>query len=150
MTYKFTVKMKPRHNLYGIHNDFSGVGGGLRRRCILIRNKDGVGGMTTFLDVAHMVDATSRRVWGWGGGDDNVPWRCTHGRCYITHGVGYGWGGVGEMITFLDIAHMVDAHMVNPKKTLPLATFWAEWMAQQKSRLLESETCPFAYSDRWL
>ena len=37
--------MKPRRNLYGIHNDFSGVGGGLRRGCILIRNRDGwVGG----------------------------------------------------------------------------------------------------------
>ena len=34
--------MKPRGNLYGIHNDFSGVGGGLRRGCILIRNRDGV------------------------------------------------------------------------------------------------------------
>ena len=36
--------MKPTRNLYGIHNDFSGVGGGLRRGCILIRNRDvGVG-----------------------------------------------------------------------------------------------------------
>ena len=40
VTYKFTVKMKPRGNLYGIHNDFCGVGGGLRRGCILIRNRD--------------------------------------------------------------------------------------------------------------
>ena len=32
--------MKARGNLYGIHNDFSGVGGGLRRGCILIRNRD--------------------------------------------------------------------------------------------------------------
>ena len=49
VTYKFTVKMKPTRNLYGIHNDFCGVGGGLRRGCILIRNRDvggcgGVGG----------------------------------------------------------------------------------------------------------
>ncbi len=29
--HKLTVKMKPRRNLYSIHNDFSGVGGGLRR-----------------------------------------------------------------------------------------------------------------------
>ena len=43
VTYKFTVKMKPTRNLYGIHNDFCGVGGGLRRGCILIRNRDGVG-----------------------------------------------------------------------------------------------------------
>ena len=63
--------MKPRRHLYGIHNDFSAVAGGLRRGCILIRNRD----------------------------------------------------GVGRAITFLDVAHMVDAHMVNPKKTLPLATF---------------------------
>ena len=42
VTYKFTVKMKPTRNLYGIHNDFCGVGGGLRRGCILIRNRDGV------------------------------------------------------------------------------------------------------------
>ena len=41
VTYKFTVKMKPRRNLYGIHNDFSAVAGGLRRGCILIRNRDG-------------------------------------------------------------------------------------------------------------
>ena len=53
VTYKFTVKMKPRRNLYGIHNDFSGVGGGLRRGCILIRNRDTLhrgewgGGMAT-------------------------------------------------------------------------------------------------------
>ena len=32
--------MKPTRNLYGIHNDFCGVGGGLRRGCILIRNRD--------------------------------------------------------------------------------------------------------------
>ena len=40
---KKKVKMKPTRNLYGIHNDFCGVGGGLRRGCILIRNRDGVG-----------------------------------------------------------------------------------------------------------
>ena len=49
--------MKPSCNLYGIHNDFCGVGGGLRRGCILIRNRDGVG-MLTFLELGHMVDAT--------------------------------------------------------------------------------------------
>ena len=39
--------------------------------------------MVTFLDVAHMVDATAMMgILGWGGGDGNVPWRCTHGRCY--------------------------------------------------------------------
>ena len=40
MTYKFTVKMTPRRNLYGIQKDFSAVDGGLRRGCILIRNRD--------------------------------------------------------------------------------------------------------------
>ena len=60
---------------------------------------------------------------GWGG-DGNVPWTCTHGRCYATScslhlhtwsvlrkswdGVGLGWGGVG-MVTFLALAHMVGA-----------------------------------------
>ena len=34
----------------------------------------GVGVMVTFLDVAHMVDATAMMgVLGWGGGDGNVP-----------------------------------------------------------------------------
>ena len=37
---------------------------------------------------------------GWGG-DDDVPCTCTHGRCYASHGV--GWGGVG-MMTFLALA----------------------------------------------
>ena len=48
--------MKPRRNLYGIHNDFSAVAGGLRRGCILIRNRDrgGVGGP------ARPADVTSR------------------------------------------------------------------------------------------
>ena len=40
VAHKFRVKMKPRRILYGIHNDFSGGGGGLRRGCILIRNRD--------------------------------------------------------------------------------------------------------------
>ena len=54
--------MKPTRNLYGIHNDFCGVGGGLRRGCILIRNRDGVGwggvGCNDILELAHMVAAT--------------------------------------------------------------------------------------------
>ena len=38
----------------------------------------GVGVMLTFLDAAHMVDATAMMgVLGWGGGDGNVSWRCT-------------------------------------------------------------------------
>ena len=54
-------------------------------------------GMVTFLELAHMVGAT--QVMGWGGvgvgwgGDDNVLWTCTHGRCYASHGIGVGWGG---------------------------------------------------------
>ena len=54
----------------------------------------GVGVMVTLLDVAHMVDATAMMgVLGWGGGDGNVPWRCTHGRCYGNDGcLGLGWG----------------------------------------------------------
>ena len=51
-----------------------------------------------------------RKSWGgvWGFYDD-VPRTCTHGRCYASHGV--GWGGVG-MMTFLGLAHMVDATQV--------------------------------------
>ena len=82
--------------------------------------------MVRFLALAHMVGATQHHVpctcthgWcyvshgmGWGG-DDNVPCTCTHGRCYATSwdGVGLGWGGVG-MITFLALAHMVGATQV--------------------------------------
>ena len=87
MTSKFTIKMKPRRNLYGIHNDFSGVGGGLTRGCVLIRNRDG---------------------------DDDVPCTCTHVRRYakgcflhlhtclmLRHGMffvglGWGWGQVSS------------------------------------------------------
>ena len=55
MTNKFTIKMKPRHNLYGIiHNDFSAVAGGVRKGCKLIRNRDG---MITFFACGDMVDA---------------------------------------------------------------------------------------------
>ena len=92
VTYKFTVKMKPRRNLYGIHNDFSAVAGGLRRGCILIRNRDG---------------------------DVNVRWSCTHVACYATasrlpvHTCSmlrqwWGGGGVG-MSTFAEVAHMLHA-----------------------------------------
>ena len=50
--------------------------------------------MVTFLALAHMVGAT--QVMGWGGvgvgwgGDGNVPCTCTHGRCYASHGMGWG------------------------------------------------------------
>ena len=47
--------------------------------------------------------------WGWGwGGDDDVRRTCTHGRCYASDGVGVGVG----MMTFLGLAHMVDATQV--------------------------------------
>ena len=42
---------------------------------------------------------------GWRG-DDNVPCTCTHVGCYTN---GLGWGG---MITFLALAHMLDATQV--------------------------------------
>ena len=38
------------------------------------------------------------------GGDDNIPCTCTHVGCYATDGV-----GGGGMITFLALAHMLDA-----------------------------------------
>ena len=54
----------------------------------------GVGVLITFLDVARIVDATLiMGVLGWGGGDGNVPGRCTQGRCYAIAGcLGLGWG----------------------------------------------------------
>ena len=50
-----------------------------------------------------------RNCWGGVGwaGDDDILWTCTHGGCYATAGVG-GWGGLG-MMTFFELAHMVDA-----------------------------------------
>ena len=80
------------------------------------------GGMITFLALAHMLDATqqvgddhipcfahmldaTQLVRGGWGGDDNVPCTCTHVGCYAT---GQGWVG-GGMITFLALAHMLDA-----------------------------------------
>ena len=66
----------------------------------------GGGGMITFLALARMLDAT-QMVWG-GGGDDNVPCTCTHVGCCTN---GLGWGGMigcytnglgwGGVITFL-------------------------------------------------
>ena len=41
---------------------------------------------------------------GWGGGDVNVPCTCTHVGCYARC-----WVGVGGMLTFLALAHMLDA-----------------------------------------
>ena len=41
---------------------------------------------------------------GWGGGDVNVPCTCTHVGCYARC-----WVGVGGMLTFLALAHMLHA-----------------------------------------
>ena len=81
--------------------------------------------MKTFLDLARMVDATLMMgVLGWGGGDSNVPWPCTHGRCYANDGSltlhawsmlrwwWVSWVGMGVMVTFLDLARMVDATLM--------------------------------------
>ena len=85
----------------------------------------GVGGVLTFLALAHMLDATQdaglgwggcerslhlhtcwmlRKRLGWGGGDVNVPCTCTHVGCYARC-----WVGVGGMLTLLALAHMLDA-----------------------------------------
>ena len=45
-----------------------------------------------------------RKMLGWGGGDVNVPCICTHVGCYARC-----WVGVGGMLTFLALAHMLDA-----------------------------------------
>ena len=44
-----------------------------------------------------------RKMLGWGGGDVNVPDTCTHVGCYARC-----WVGVGGMLTFLTLAHMLD------------------------------------------
>ena len=56
------------------------------------------------------------KMLGWGGGDVNVPCTCTHVGCYArcctcTHVGCYArcWVGVGGMLTFLALAHMLDA-----------------------------------------
>ena len=41
---------------------------------------------------------------GWGGGDVNVPCTCTHVGCHARC-----WVGVAGMLTFLALAHMLDA-----------------------------------------
>ena len=83
-------------------------------------------GMMTFLAQQHIFDATDnwggvgwggvgdddvpcktshlRKMLGWGGGDVNVPDTCTHVGCYARC-----WVGVGGMLTFLTLAHMLDA-----------------------------------------
>ena len=45
-----------------------------------------------------------RKMLGWGGGDVNFPCNCTHVGCYAR-----GWVGVGRMLTFLALAHILDA-----------------------------------------
>ena len=49
-----------------------------------------------------MLDAPQLVILGWG--DDNIPCTCAHVGCYATDG-----GGGGGMITFLALAHMLDA-----------------------------------------
>ena len=99
--------MKPTRNLYGIHNDFCGVGGGLRRGCILIRNRDGdddvhlhlhtclmlrnrmfLSDLDTCLMLRHRMFLSDLHT-------------CLMLRNRMFH-VGVGWGGVG-MMTFICI-----------------------------------------------
>ena len=68
-------------------------------------------GMMTFLELAHMLDATQLCL--------SFP--CTHAGCYTCHGVGgVGWGGDDESLNLhacwmlrncvcLVLAHMLDA-----------------------------------------
>ena len=77
--------------------------------CWMLRNWSG---MITFLALAHMLDATQLV------GDDRIPCTCTHVGCYAT---GRGWSHFlhlhtcwmlrnwSGMITFLALAHMLDA-----------------------------------------
>ena len=80
MTYKFTVKMKPTRILYGIHNDFSGVrcGRRRRRRYVLISNKDegwgmrGEGWGTRGEGGGRKEEGGGMRDEGWGMRDEGV------------------------------------------------------------------------------
>ena len=62
---------------------------------------------------------------GWDGGDLNVPCTCTHVGCYARC-----WVGVGGMLTFLALAHMLDATQDvglgwgGCKRSLHLHTCW--------------------------
>ena len=71
------------------HNDFSAIGGGLRRGCILIRNRDG---------------------------DVHVLRTCTHVLAFMFHvteqvGLGLGWGG-GVKFLYIErkITSVVHSH----------------------------------------
>ena len=107
----------------------------------------GVGGMLTFLALAHMLDATQdaglgwggmltllhlhwtcwmlRKMLGWGGGDVNVHCTCEHVGCYARC-----WVGVGGMLTFLALAHMLDA-------TQDAGLGWGGWQRTAAKSLLE-------------
>ena len=52
----------------------------------------GWGGMITFFGLEHMVDVIQDLRLGSGGvgGDDNVLWPCTDGRCYTRSKAGVG------------------------------------------------------------
>ena len=76
-------KWKPGAFYTRKHNDFSAVGGGPRRGCILIRNRD----WWRSLALAHMWDSTlwAHITWdrvGWAG-DDDVLWHLH--TCVILH-----------------------------------------------------------------
>ena len=70
--------MNARRISCGIHNNFSAVGGGLRRGCIITRSRDG---MLKFFGA------------------------CVHAGCYANVGFGVGRGG---MLRFLARAHMAE------------------------------------------
>ena len=74
--------------------------------CWMLRNWSGVGGGgddNIPCTCTHVGCYATGQGWV-GGGDDNIPCTCTHVGCYAT---GQGWGG--GMITFLALAHMLDA-----------------------------------------
>ena len=65
----------------------------------------------------HLHTCWMLRYWSGvgGGGDDNIPCTCTHVGCYAT---GQGWVG-GGMITFLALAHMLDATQLVGDDNIP-------------------------------
>ena len=73
------------------------------RTCCMLRKM--LGWVRGILSSLHLHTCWMlRKMLGWGGGDVNVPCTCTHVACYARC-----WVGVGGMLTFLALAHMLHA-----------------------------------------
>ena len=105
-------------------------------------------GMMTFLELAHMLDATQLCL--------SFP--CTHAGCYTCHGVGgVGWGGDDESLNLhacwmlrncvcLVLAHMLDATCRRLCLSCPCTHAGCDATVFENS-LIETYVCTFAW--RW-